>query len=120
MIAVIFEVWPADGRQADYLAIAAGLRPLLETIDGFISVERFSSLSEPGKLLSLSFFRDEAAVTAWRTLVAHRETQAAGRAGVFRDYRLRVSAVLRDYGLADRAEAPADSRAVHAEGAPIA
>ena len=113
MIAVIFEVVPRDGHRQAYLDIAARLRPLLEEVDGFISVERFESLSQPGKILSLSFFRDEAAVARWRQLEAHRAAQAAGRAQVFADYRLRVAAVMRDYGLSERAEAPADSRAVH-------
>lgn len=113
MIAVIFEVWPAEGRRQEYLDIAAGLRPLLEQVDGFISVERFESLTEPGKLLSLSVFRDEAAVEAWRRLEDHRIAQARGRGGVFRDYRLRVAAVIRDYGLHERAEAPPDSRERH-------
>lgn len=110
MIAVIFEVWPAPGRKDDYLATAAALRADLETIDGFISVERFQSLTDPGKLLSLSFWRDEDAVKAWRNQTKHRETQKAGRAGVFADYRLRVADVLRDYGMNVRTEAPADSR----------
>jgi heme-degrading monooxygenase HmoA len=114
MIAVIFEVWPADGRTPQYLDLAAALRADLEKIDGFMSIERFQSLSEPGKLLSLSFFRDEEAVRQWRNLPSHRRTQAAGRAGVFRDYRLRVAAVLRDYGLDQRHDAPSDSRAAHA------
>jgi heme-degrading monooxygenase HmoA len=113
MMAVIFEVWPAEGRREEYLAIAAGLRPRLQEIDGFVSIERFESLSEPGKLLSLSFWRDEQAVQAWRRLEAHREAQARGRAAVFRDYRLRVVSVIRDYGMTDRAEAPADSVEVH-------
>lgn len=113
MIAVIFEVWPAEGRLAEYLDLAAALRARLETMDGFISVERFESLTEPGKLLSLSFWRDEAAVRAWRNVEAHRAVQARGRGGVFADYRLRVAGVLRDYGLADRAQAPEDSRAAH-------
>lgn len=113
MIAVIFEVWPAAGRRAEYLDIAAGLRPLLAGIDGFLSIERFESLSEPGKLLSLSFWRDEEAVKAWRNLEAHRTAQAAGRGGIFRDYRLRIAGVIRDYGMAERAEAPDDSREVH-------
>jgi heme-degrading monooxygenase HmoA len=114
MIAVIFEVWPADGRRDEYLAIAAGLRPILAEIDGFISVERFESLTEPGKLLSLSFWRDEQAVQAWRQVAEHRMAQAKGRGGVFRDYRLRVAAVDRDYGMsANREQAPADSRAAH-------
>ncbi len=111
MIAVIFEVWPAEGRTQDYLDLAAALRPDLATIDGFISVERFRSLTEPDKLLSLSFWRDEAAVGAWRNLPSHRATQAEGRAGVFAGYRLRIAGVIRDYGMTDRAEAPADSRA---------
>jgi heme-degrading monooxygenase HmoA len=114
MIAVIFEVWPADGRRDEYLDIAAGLRPILAEIDGFISVERFESLTEPGKLLSLSFWRDEQAVQAWRQVAEHRMAQAKGRGGVFRDYRLRVAAVDRDYGMsANREQAPADSRAAH-------
>lgn len=114
MIAVIFEVWPAAGRRAEYLDIAAGLRPLLETIDGFISIERFESLSQPGKILSLSFFRDEEAVQAWRNLEAHRSAQARGRAGIFADYRLRIAGAIRDYGLREREQAPADSRERHA------
>jgi heme-degrading monooxygenase HmoA len=106
MIAVIFEVWPADGHRGDYLAIAAALRPLLDDIDGFISIERFESLAQPGKLLSLSFWRDEAAVRTWREHGEHRQAQAAGRGGLFADYRLRVAAVQRDYGLHERAEVP--------------
>lgn len=114
MIAVIFEVQPSsDGRQT-YLDLAADLRAALQAIDGFISVERFESLSTPGKLLSLSFWRDEEAVARWRALPQHRQAQAAGRAGVFADYRLRVATVQRDYGLHAREEAPADSRASHA------
>jgi len=113
MIAVIFEVWPASGRKEDYLSIAASLRAELETMDGFISVERFQSITDPGKLLSLSFWRDEDAVQRWRNTVHHRESQAAGRGGVFADYRLRVASVARDYGLKERAEAPQDSRAYH-------
>jgi heme-degrading monooxygenase HmoA len=114
VIAVIFEVWPAEGEMGHYLDLAAALRSDLEKIDGFISVERFESLATPGKLVSLSFFRDEAAVMAWRNRPAHRATQGKGRAGVFADYRLRVAQVLRDYGLNERAEAPTDSRSAHA------
>jgi heme-degrading monooxygenase HmoA len=114
MIAIIFEVRPADGHKDDYLELAARLKIELERMDGFISVERFQSLTDPDKLLSLSFWRDEAAVTAWRQYAAHRAAQSAGRAGIFRDYRLRVAAVARDYGLDTRREqAPKDSRAVH-------
>lgn len=113
MIAVIFEVKPAEGQRATYLDIAARLRPLLGEIPGFISIERFESLGEPGKLLSLSFWRDEAAVARWRELEAHRAAQTAGRAGVFADYRLRVATVLRDYGFTDREQAPIDSRRAH-------
>lgn len=114
MIAVIFEVWPAEGEMGHYLELAAALRTDLEQIDGFISVERFESLYTPGKLLSLSIFRDEAAVAAWRNRPGHRATQARGRNGIFANYRLRVAQVLRDYGLNEREEAPADSRAAHA------
>ena len=110
MIAVIFEVIPHPDERQHYLDIAARLRSELETIDGFVSIERFESLSQPGKILSLSFWRDEAAVKAWRNLEHHRQAQKAGREGVFRDYRLRVTSVLRDYGMTERAEAPADSR----------
>lgn len=113
MIAVIFEVTPAPGQRASYLDHAAKLRPLLEHHHGFLSVERFASLTDPEKLLSLSFFADEASVAAWRGLHAHRATQSAGRAGIFRDYRLRVAKVSRDYGLHDREEAPKDSRLHH-------
>lgn len=116
MIAVIFEVEPAEGRQADYLDVAAAMRPLIEQIDGFISVERFQSLTNPGKLLSLSYFRDEAAVEEWRRLSAHRAAQSKGRGGIFSDYRLRVAHVIRDYGMFDRDQAPGDSLAVHDEG----
>lgn len=112
MIAVMFEVWPKAEHRHRYLEIAASLRRQLEAIDGFISVERFESLSEPGKLLSMSFWRDEAALAAWRNLAAHRTAQARGRDEIFADYRLRVAGVIRHYGMTGRAEAPADSRAV--------
>lgn len=113
MIAVIFEVIPATGERQRYLDIAADLLPRLKQIEGFISVERFQSLSDPDKVLSLSFFTDEAAVRRWRTSAAHRAGQTEGRADVFADYRLRVANVLRDYTLTDRAEAPDDSRTHH-------
>lgn len=113
MIAVIFEVEPRPGCREAYLDAAARLKPLLAQIDGFISVERFESLTQPGKILSLSIWRDEDAVRRWRELEAHRRTQAAGRGALFADYRLRVAAVLRDYGMHERDEAPADSRAAH-------
>src|SRR6476659_5016439 len=106
MIAVIFEVMPAPGRKQEYLDLAAALRPQLEKIDGFISVERFASLTHEGKILSLSIFRDEAAVQAWRNVEAHRLAQARGRAGIFSDYRIRVASVIRDYGMLDRAQVP--------------
>jgi heme-degrading monooxygenase HmoA len=113
MIAVIFEVWPTPGRRDDYLDLAASLRAELEQADGFISIERFQSLTEPEKLLSLQFWRDEHAVEAWRNNRRHRASQAAGRGGIFADYRLRIAGVIRDYGMTDRAQAPADSRRVH-------
>jgi heme-degrading monooxygenase HmoA len=114
MMAVIFEVFPADGRKGDYLEHTARLKSELECVDGFISVERFQSLTNPDKLLSLSFWRDEGAVARWRSCASHRAAQSAGRTGVFREYRLRVAAVVRDYGMFERHEqAPADSRAIY-------
>ena len=113
MIAVIFEVVPAPGRQQEYLDIAASLRPELEKMDGFVSIERFASLTNEGKILSLSFWRDEAAVKRWREFEGHRIAQAKGRGGIFADYRLRVASVIRDYGRFEREQAPADSRAAH-------
>ena len=114
MIAVIFEVLPHAEHKQAYLDAAAALRPHLEQMDGFLSIERFASLSNPDKILSLSFWRDEEAVKGWRNHALHRETQAAGRAHIFADYRLRVAAVLRDYGLDEREQAPSDSLQVHA------
>jgi heme-degrading monooxygenase HmoA len=113
MIAVIFEVVPREGQKQAYLDAAAALRPLLAQIDGFISVERFQSLTQPDKLLSLSFWRDEAAVGRWRELEAHRRTQEFGRTQAFADYRLRVATVVRNYGMTDREQAPVDSRTWH-------
>lgn len=113
MIAVIFEVWPKPEHRQEYLDLAAELRPLLEKIDGFISIERFESLTAPGKILSLSVFRDEAALEAWRKLEPHRAAQARGRKVLFADYRLRIAGVIRDYGLRERAQVPGDSRVVH-------
>ncbi|WP_298965477.1 antibiotic biosynthesis monooxygenase [uncultured Roseibium sp.] len=113
MIAVIFEVIPHADKQQAYLDMAAEMRPLVEQIDGFLSVERFQSLTDPEKLLSLSYFRDEAALNEWRQLTQHRKAQAAGRGSYFKDYRLRVTHVLRDYGMEERSEAPDDSRALH-------
>lgn len=113
MIAVIFEVEPAEGQRDAYLGIAANLRPLLDDIDGFISIERFQSLAHPGRLLSLSYWRDEEAVKAWRNTEEHRAAQTVGRGGVFSGYRLRIAHVVRDYGLTERAEAPGDSRRAH-------
>lgn len=113
MIAVIFEVHPAPGRTQEYLDLAARLRPELETMDGFIAIERFASLTHPDKILSLSLWRDEDAVQEWRQVAGHRQAQISGRAGIFADYRLRVASVIRDYGMHERAQAPADSRAAH-------
>ncbi len=113
MIAVIFEVLPYMGERHKYLDLAGELRSELEKIDGFISIERFESLTLRGKILSLSFFRDEAAVKTWRNLEAHRAAQQAGRGGIFADYRLRIGHIIRDYGMFERDEAPEDSREVH-------
>lgn len=113
MHAVIFEVWPKEEGRQEYLDIAASLRPTLEQMDGFISIERFQSLSDPNKILSLSFWRDDAAIAGWRRVEAHRLAQAKGRGELFRDYHLRIAAVIRDYGMSAREEAPADSRQRH-------
>jgi heme-degrading monooxygenase HmoA len=113
VIAVIFEVWPTEGKAVEYFDLAAALRTDLEAIDGFISIERFESLTTKGKYLSLSFWRDEEAVRIWRNLEKHREAQAKGRTGIFADYRLRVAFVVRDYGMQDRSNAPGDSRERH-------
>lgn len=113
MFAVIFEVWPAEGRAQDYFDLAAALAADLKKIEGFISIERFQSLATPGKYVSISFWRDEEAIRAWRSLEHHRSAQAKGRGGVFADYRLRVASVVRDYGMTERDQAPGDSRSVH-------
>lgn len=117
MLAVIFEVEAKPDQQQDYLDLAAELRPLLAEQPGFISIERFQSLTQPGKILSLSFWQDEASIQAWRQREEHRHAQRAGRETIFADYRLRVAQVLRDYGLDDREQAPTDSRAIHDQGA---
>ncbi|MEM7293057.1 MAG: antibiotic biosynthesis monooxygenase [Pseudomonadota bacterium] len=113
MIAVIFEVTPAPGRRDEYLDVAASLRDAVESIDGFLSIERFASLTNEGKMLSLSYWRDEAALEAWRQIESHRKAQAQGRASLFSDYRLRIARIDRDYGMFDRDQAPRDSREIH-------
>ena len=113
MIAVIFEVWPAPEHREGYLNWAAELKSELVKMEGFISIERFQSLTDPDKLLSLQFWRDDECLTAWRNLEAHRAAQSAGRKTMFKDYRLRIAEVTRDYTLTDRDQAPADSRAAH-------
>lgn len=109
MIAVIFELEPRPGAQDRYFGLAADMRPLLEGIDGFLSVERFQSVTTPGRFVSLSFWRDEASVRAWRCHADHRGAQREGREDLFSNYRLRVASVIRDYGLRDRDQAPADA-----------
>jgi heme-degrading monooxygenase HmoA len=113
MIAVIFEVEPTPEGRDEYLDIAARLKPRLEKMAGFVSLERFESLTNPGKVLSLSFWSDEVAVERWRTLEVHRDAQRRGRTSLFKDYRLRVASVIRDYGKNDRDQAPPDSRRLH-------
>src|SRR5512134_3836361 len=113
MIAVIFEFTPAAGRKQDYFDLVAQLKPELEKAEGFVSIERFESLSTPGKFVSLQFWKDEESVGKWRNLQLHRKAQAAGRAGIFREYRLRVAGVLRDYTMGERAQAPKDSVTLH-------
>jgi heme-degrading monooxygenase HmoA len=109
MIAVIFEAEAHEGERKVYLDAAAQLRPLLADVPGFIGIERFTSLTNPYKLLSLSYWRDEESVRQWRNFPAHRSVQAAARDHIFKDYRLRVAAIIRDYGMTDRAQAPGDS-----------
>lgn len=116
MIAVIFEVQPHPDKKDAYLDTAAALRPLLEEIEGFVSIERFESLAQPGKLLSLSYWRDEQAVIRWRNIESHRTAQSMGRNGIFADYTLNVAQVIRRYGKNDRDQAPEDSRLVHDAG----
>jgi heme-degrading monooxygenase HmoA len=113
MIAVIFEVIPSEGKKAEYLEIASQLRPELDKIDGFISIERFQSLNDSEKVLSLSFWKDEESIQQWRSLEMHRWAQSKGRDGIFKDYHLRIAEVKRDYGMFDRNEAPTDSKAFH-------
>src|SRR6476661_8753355 len=109
MIAVIFEVWPKTSRKQDYLNIAAELKPLLEKVDGFISIERFESLYEPGKILSLTFLRDEAVVTAWRNTIEHRKSQSKGRHEIFANFFFQAEDGIRDYGMDKREQVPGDS-----------
>ncbi|WP_281321792.1 antibiotic biosynthesis monooxygenase family protein [Flavobacterium aestivum] len=113
MIAVIFEVIPSEGKKTEYLEIASQLRPELDKIDGFISIERFQSLNDPEKVLSLSFWKDEESIQQWRSLEMHRWAQSKGRDGIFKDYHLRIADVKRDYGMFDRNEAPTDSKTFH-------
>lgn len=113
MIAVIFEAKPKDNKYDEYLQIAAELKPLLSKIDGFISIERFASMAEQGKVLSLSFWRDEAAIKQWRNLETHRVAQAKGRITIFEHYRIRIANVERDYSLIKRDQAPTDSQQIH-------
>ncbi|MEX3008582.1 antibiotic biosynthesis monooxygenase [Hoeflea sp. TYP-13] len=113
MIAVIFEVEPHPEKRGQYLDIAAALRPELEKIDGFVSVERFQSLTNENRILSLSFFRDDEAIKNWRNLETHRAAQDKGRSELFKNYRLRIAGVMRDYGMIDRDQAPSDSRKIH-------
>jgi len=113
MIAVIFEFTPAEGRFPEYMDLVATLKADLEKAEGFLSLERFESITTPGKFVSLQFWRDEESVRKWRTLQKHREAQKKGRAGIFKSYRLRIASVIRDYEMDRRDQAPADSRSVH-------
>lgn len=113
MIVVVFEAIPAPGKWDGYLDIAASLKPELSKIEGFVSIERFRSISHPEKVLSLSFWKDEESVAKWRNVELHRIAQQAGRKTVFDDYRLRIGSILRDYGMNERAQAPHDSQLIH-------
>ncbi|WP_163407691.1 antibiotic biosynthesis monooxygenase family protein [Flavobacterium ajazii] len=113
MIAVIFEVIPNEGKKEEYLDIAVSLKPELNRIEGFISIERFQSLSDPGKILSLSFWKNEESIQQWRNLEMHRQAQEKGRNKIFKDYHLRIATVIRDYGMFERNETPEDSKEFH-------
>jgi heme-degrading monooxygenase HmoA len=113
MIAVIFEVVPKEGKWEEYLDLAASLRSELSKIEGFISIERFQSIPNKEKILSLSFWKDEESISQWRNVELHRQAQVKGRSSVFDDYRLRVAQVLRDYSMNERREAPVDSIIFH-------
>jgi heme-degrading monooxygenase HmoA len=113
MIAVIFEFTPAEGRFPDYMALVETLRQDLAKAEGFISLERFESITNKGKFVSLQFWRDDECVRKWRNLQKHREAQKQGRGGIFKSYRLRIAEVRRDYTMDERAQAPADSVQVH-------
>ena len=113
MIAVIFEFTPAEGRKQEYFDLVSGLKPELDKAEGFVSIERFESLTTPGKFVSLQCWRDEASVSKWRNVQKHREAQAKGRGGIFASYRLRIASVIRDYTLGERSQAPSDSRSLH-------
>ncbi len=113
MIAVIFEFTPAPGRFSDYMDLVGQLKPELDKAEGFISLERFESITAPGKFVSLQFWRDEESVAKWRNVQKHREAQKRGRGGIFTSYRLRIAGVIRDYTMDGRGQAPADSVAAH-------
>ena len=113
MIAVIFEFTPAPGRFPDYMALVETLKPELAKAEGFISLERFESITTPGKFVSLQFWRDEESVAKWRNVQKHREAQKKGRGGIFASYRLRIAGVIRDYTMDGRSQAPSDSVAAH-------
>ncbi|MGJ3353358.1 antibiotic biosynthesis monooxygenase family protein [Providencia sp. Je.9.19] len=113
MIAVIFELQANEGQQENYLALAQQLKESLIEINGFISIERFQSLSDNNKLLSLSFWESEEAVMVWRNTELHRLAQAKGRESILKYYRLRVASVIRDYGLNEREMVPSDSLNYH-------
>ncbi|GGI73473.1 hypothetical protein GCM10007978_09020 [Shewanella hanedai] len=73
MIAVIFEVNLKSDGMLEYFNIAAELATQLSEIDGFISIERFQSLNDQHRFVSLSFWKDEHAVQAWREQMLHRQ-----------------------------------------------
>ena len=113
MIAMIFEFTASEQHFGEYMSEAAALRPLLSSIKGFISVERFESKTTPGKFVSIGFFEDESAMGEWRNLSEHRRVQKLGRARLFENYRLRIASVIRDYSMSDREQAPEDSKLAH-------
>ena len=109
MYAVIFEVIPTKTGKEEYLKIASTLKEFLQNREGFISIERFQSLVDENKLLSLSFWEDEKSIEIWRNMFEHRVAQDKGNARIFEDYRIRVAKVERDYTKTNREQAPKDS-----------
>ena len=104
-VVVLFEVTPTAEGKVRYLELAAQLKLLLSDAKGFIHSERFSSLNEEGKLLSLNVWENEESVKKWRNELHHRMSQSEGRERLFENYRITVAYVIREYDDYNRREA---------------